>query len=462
MTKHHDKERIGKNITRRKFLEGSLSVAAAITIVPRHVLGGPGYVAPSDKLNIACVGVWGKGRSDIASVSTENIVALCDVDDNQMAKFKESIYEEEGGSDLFEKAHKYRDWRLMFDKETNIDAVTVTTPDHNHAIIAMNAIKRRKHVFVQKPLTQTIYEARKLAEAVQEYGVVSQMGNQGHAGEGGRLINEWIWDGAIGPVRKVYTWTNRPIWPQGIERPRTVMAKPPTVDWDVWLGPAPYRPYNDAYLPFSWRGWCDFGTGALGDMGAHIMDHPFWALKLGYPTSIEATCTEFNGESYPQSEVIRYQFPARGDMPPVEMTWFDGDNEPPRPQELEEERRMGDRDGGVLFIGDHGKLMCGCYGKNPRIIPEKKMQEYERPEKSIPRSPGIHEEWIAACKGGPPTTSNFEYAGRLTEVMLLGNIAMRMAYKRTPLQWDGPNMKVTNMPEADQFIHKLYRYGWKL
>jgi predicted dehydrogenase len=394
-------------------------------------------------------------------VSTENIVALCDVDDEQMGRFEESVSEEESGRELFAKAKKYRDFRKMLEIE-NLDAVTVSIPDHSHAAVAMMAIKMGKHAFVQKPLTHTIYEARKLAEAAREAKVVTQMGNQGHAGEGGRLINEWIWDGAIGAVREVHAWTNRPIWPQGIKRPSMVVSRPPTLDWEVWLGPAPYRPYHYAYAPFNWRGWCDFGTGAIGDMGAHILDHPFWALKLGHPTSVEATCSEFNDETYPLTSKIQYHFPARDEMPPVELTWFDGENVPPRPPELEEGRRMGDRGGGVVFIGDKGMLMCSTYGMNPRIIPETKMREYERPAKTIPRSPGIHEEWVAACKGGPATTSSFDYAGTLTEVMLLGNVANRMAHLNTPLEWDGENMKITNIPQANEYIHKLYRYGWRL
>ncbi|MEE9169587.1 MAG: Gfo/Idh/MocA family oxidoreductase [bacterium] len=451
----------GNKISRRRFLGGTAAAAAAFTIVPRHVLGGIGFTSPSDKLNIGCVGVWGKGRSDIISVSTENIVALCDVDDEQMGKFEESVSEEESGRELFAKAKKYRDFRKMLEIE-NLDALTISIPDHSHAAVAMMAIKMGKHAFVQKPLTHTIYEARKLAEAAREAKVVTQMGNQGHAGEGGRLINEWIWDGAIGAVREVHAWTNRPIWPQGIKRPSMVVSRPPTLDWEVWLGPAPYRPYHYAYAPFNWRGWRDFGTGAIGDMGAHILDHPFWALKLGHPTSVEATCSEFNDETYPLTSKIQYHFPARDEMPPVELTWFDGENVPPRPPELEEGRRMGDRGGGVVFIGDKGMLMCSTYGMNPRIIPETKMREYERPAKTIPRSPGIHEEWVAACKGGPATTSSFDYAGTLTEVMLLGIIAMRMAHLNTPLEWDGENMKITNIPEANEYIHKLYRYGWRL
>ena len=452
-----------KNISRRDFITRAAISTAVFSIVPRHVLGGPGFIAPSDKLNIACVGAWGKGRSDIMGVSSENIFAICDIDLAHLQRFKNSVQKEEGGEELWDKALKYQDFRKMLDEnKDSIDAVTVTVPDHSHAIIALSAIQLGKHVFVQKPLTHTIYEARKLTEAAREAKVVTQMGNQGHAGEGGRLINEWIWDGAIGPVREVHCWTNRPIWPQGIRSPKEVISKPPTINWDVWIGPAPYRAYHPAYAPFRWRGWCDFGVGALGDMAAHIMDHPYWALKLGYPTSVIAESSEFNGETYPVSCKVTYQFPARGDMPPVELTWHDGGRMPDRPDDLEPGRKMGDGDGGVLMIGDKGKLMHGTYGRNPRIIPETKMREYTRPPKTIPRSPGIHQEWVEACKGGPPTTSHFDYSGPLTETMLLGNLAIRMAHKNTALEWDGEKMEVTNMPEANEFLTKRYRYGWKV
>jgi predicted dehydrogenase len=466
MKDHESKSQDQKStFSRREFLGTAALATAAFTIVPRHVLGGAGYVPPSDKLNIACVGVGGKGRSDIASVGTENIVALCDVDDTQMAKTlklaKENV-ENPAYAEMLERATKYRDFRKMLEAEKSIDAVTVTTPDHTHAVIAMMAIQLGKHVFVQKPLTQTVYEARMLAKAAKEAKVVTQMGNQGHASEEGRLINEWVWDGAIGEVYEVHCWTNRPIWPQGIERPQEIPSVPSTLEWDVWIGPAPFRPYHPAYAPFSWRGWCDFGTGALGDMGAHIIDHPYWALKLEYPDTIQASSTQFNSETYPLASVVRFHFPARDKMPAVELTWYDGGMMPKRPEDLEEGRRMGDEDGGVLFVGKKGKLMCGCYGKSPRLVPETKMQAYKLPAKTIPRSPGIHEEWVAAIKSGAQTTSNFDYAAKLTETMLLGNIALRMADKNVILKYDSKNMTFPNLPEADQFLSREYRPGWSL
>jgi predicted dehydrogenase len=452
----------GTTVTRRKFLGTSAAAAAGLMIVPRHVLGGPGYKTPSDTLNIGCVGVGGKGTSDIWSVSTENVVALCDVDDTQMAQFLKHERNEPQFQPMYDKANKYMDYRLMLEKEKNIDAVTVTTPDHTHAVIAMLAIKMGKHVFVQKPLTHTVKESRILAKAAKEANIVSQMGNQGHAGEGARLINEWIWDGAVGDVREAHVWTNRPIWPQGIEAPTEIPSVPSTLDWNLWLGPAPFRPYHPAYCPFSWRGWWDFGTGALGDMGAHLMDQPFWALKLGLPQTVQASSTQFTKDSYPVAEVVTYEFPARGKMPPVTLTWYDGGLMPPRPPAIEEGRMMGDDGGGVLFVGNKGLLICSTYGKNPRIVPESKMQEYDRPEKTIPRSPGIHEEWVEAIKAGKKSTTDFSYSAVLTEVMLLANIAVRMQDRHTKLRYDGEKMQFTNLPDADQYLHKTYRPGWSL
>jgi predicted dehydrogenase len=449
-------------ISRREFLGTSATAAAGLMVIPRHVLGGPNHTAPSDKLNIGCVGVGGKGTSDIRSVSSENIVALCDVDDIQMAKFLKHERNNPQHQPMYDKAIKYRDFRIMLEKEKSLDAITVTTPDHTHAVIALMAIQMGKHTFVQKPLTHTIQEARILAEAAKKANVVTQMGNQGHAGEGARLINEWIWDGAIGDVREAHVWTNRPIWPQGIEAPKEIPSVPSTLDWNLWLGPAPFRPYHPAYCPFSWRGWWDFGTGALGDMGAHLMDQPYWALKLGYPLSVQASSTVFTKDSYPVAEIITYEFPARGDMPPVQLTWYDGGLTPPRPSELEQGRMMGDEGGGVLFIGDKGMLMCSTYGENPRLVPESKMREYNRPEKTIPRSPGIHEEWVEAIKAGKKSTTDFSYSAALTETMLLGNIAVLLQEHHTKLLWDGKKMEFTNLPEANQYIHKSYRPGWSL
>ncbi len=452
MPKKNNKSKATDGLTRREFIGKSAVAAATVMIVPRHVLGGNGYVAPSDKLNIAAIGVGGKGWSDIEEVNSENIYGLCDVDSEKLGK----------AAKKYKKAKTYKDFRVMLEEnKSSIDAVTISTPDHVHAPAAMMAMNLGMHVFCQKPLTHTVKEARLLAETAKKTGVVTQMGNQGHAGEGGRLINEWIWDGAIGEVREVHAWTNRPIWDQGIARPKETMAIPNSLDWHLWLGPAKFRSYHKLYHPFGWRGWWDFGTGALGDMGAHILDHPYWALKLTAPTSVHATSTPFNMDSFPMASIVRYEFPAREGMPPVKVIWYDGGLQPPRPEELEPGRKFGS-DGGVLFVGDKGKLMCGTYGRGPRIIPETKMREYKRPEKTIRRSPGIHQEWVEAIKGGPATTSHFEYAGALTEMMLLANIALRMQDKNNKLEWDSANLKFTNVDDANEFIDKDYHGGFSL
>jgi len=444
-----------KNFSRRDFIGGAVRLYAGFMIVPRYVLGGARHTAPSEKLNIAGIGVGGQGASDLGNVSSENIVALCDVD-----------WRHAGGTfRRYPNASKYRDFRKMLDKEDkNIDAVVVATPDHIHAPATMAAIKRGKHVYCEKPLTHSVYEARKIAEAAREHKVATQMGNQGQATESPRLMCEYIWDGAIGPVREVHVWTDRPLrglnavyWPQGVERPKEKPPVPETLDWDLWLGPAPWRPYHPAYLPFTWRGWWDFGTGALGDIGCHALSPVFKALKLGHPTSVDAACTLVNTETYPVASVVNYQFPARGDMPPVKLSWYDGGMRPRRPDELE--GQIGTN--GALFIGDKGKML------GERLIPEARRKEYGKPPKILPRSPGHHQEWIEACKGGQPAGSNFpDHAGILAEAVLLGNVALRPelqeAMNQTKLLWDGPNLKITNIPEANEFLRREYRQGWTL
>jgi predicted dehydrogenase len=446
-----------KNINRRQFLSGAAATAAVFTIVPRRVLGGPGHTPPSEKLNIAGIGVGGMGASNLRNVEGENIVALCDVDDKYAAK----TYSK------YPNARKYRDFRRMLEKQKDIEAVIIATPDHTHAVIAMEAIKAGKHVFCQKPLTHDIYEARSLTEAAREAKVITQMGIQGHSGEGIRLICEWIWDGAIGTVREVDAWSSLTYYPPGhaywsskcTSRPKTAPPVPPTLDWDLWLGPAKYRPYHPCYHPAVWRCWWDFGCGMLGDRGCHTLDAVFWALKLGHPITVEASSTNLNEETHPIASIVRYKFPARGNLPPLTLTWYDG-LKPPRPEELEEGRRMGHEEGGVLFKGDNGKLMCGVYGESPRLIPESKMKAYKQPAKTLPRVTGTHEQnWVRACKSGKPTGANFDYSGPLTEVVLLGNIAKRMDRK---LSWDGENMKVTNVPEANELVRLPYRNGWTL
>jgi predicted dehydrogenase len=437
---------------------GAAAAAAAFTVVPRHVLGGPRRVPPSEKVNIVGVGIGGQGGHDIDQLNSQNIVALCDVDWRHAA----------GTFRRYPNAKKYKDFRKMLDEEDkNIDGVVVGTPDHLHAIVSMAAIKRDKHVYCEKPLTHTVREAKLLAEAAREHGVATQMGNQGQASEETRLTCETIWDGAIGQVREVHIWTDRPLngidkwyWPQGIDRPEGEDPIPDTLDWDLWVGPAPMRPYkNRVYNPFVWRGWWDFGTGALGDIGCHSMDAAFRALKLEYPTSVEACCTLVNNETYPVASRVTYEFPARGDMAPMKLHWYDGGMKPPRPDELED-GRMWDTNG-KLYVGDKGKML-GC-----RLIPESRQQEYGKPPRKLERSPGHYQEWIDACKGGKPAGSNFpEHAGILAQVVLMGNIAIRPALKekllRTKLLWDAEQFKFTNMPEANQYLTKKYREGWAI
>jgi len=348
--------------------------------------------------------------------------------------------------------------------DKQIDAVTVTTPDHTHYPVAIKAIGMGKHAFVQKPMAHTIWEIRELTLAARKAKVATQMGIQGHSFEGVRLLQEWINDGAIGTVREIQAWTNKPVWPQAIGRPKDTPTVPSTLNWNQWVGTAPMRPYHPAYLPFTWRGWWDFGSCSLGDMGCHVLDHPVTALKLGYPTSVEAYSTPVNNETGPAASIIYYQFPARGALPPLKLTWHDGGIMPPRPKGLEPDRRMGDNEG-VLYIGDKGTIMCGCYCRSPRLIPETAMKAYKRPAKTLPRSPGHYKEWIAACKGGPKAGANFDHAGPLAEIVQLGNLAIRMNAlnkqngRNAALLWDGPAMKCTNVPEANRFVkNELRRY----
>jgi predicted dehydrogenase len=438
-----------KKITRRDFMGGA-AAATAFTIVPRHVLGGPGRAAPSEKLNIAGIGVGGQGGGDLRNVSSENIVALCDVDWRHAA----------GTFKRYPKAKKYWDFRKMLEKENKrIDAVVVATPDHMHAVATMMAIKMGKHVYCEKPLAHDIYEVRKVTEAAREAGVATQLGNQGQASPGTRLVCEFIWDGAIGPVREVHSWCNRPISPRGIDRPIETQPVPSTLNWDLWLGTAPWRPHHSCYLPFSWRGWWDFGTGVLGDIGCHQFAPIFRSLKLGYPTSVEACSSGVNSETAPLASMVRYQFPARGDMPPVKLTWYDGGLMPARPKELEDGLRMGGADDN-LYVGDKGKML------GHRLIPQSRSNEYGKPPEILSRSPGHHKEWILACKGGPPAGSNFNVSGPMAEVVLLGNIAVRMGKKLyekgLKLYYDGPKMKITNLAEANKYIRREYREGWTL
>jgi len=435
-------------LSRRSFM-GTAAAVAAFTVVPRHVLGGARSVPPSEKLNIAGIGIGGRGEGDLDECRSENIVALCDVDEKHAGRvFKK-----------YPNAKKWTDFRKMLDEQKDIDAVVIATPDHLHAVVSMAAIKRGKHVYCEKPLAHCIWECRQVTLAARAAKVATQLGNQGQASEGNRLVSEIIWDGAIGTVREVHAWCNRYISPRGIDRPKDTLPVPATLNWDLWLGPAKSRPYHPAYLPFSWRGWWDFGTGVLGDIGCHQLDSVFRALKLGYPTTIEACSSGVNTETAPLSSLVRYEFPAREGMPPLTLTWYDGGLMPQRPPELEEGRKFGEADDN-LFVGDKGKML------GYRLIPEARMKEYGKPPQKIARSPGHHKEWINACKGGPAARANFDWAGPLTEAVLVGNIALKMEKqlyeKGLKLHYDGPKMEVTNLPEANKYIRDEYREGWSL
>ena len=497
-----------RRLTRRKFLADSSRVALGATILPRRILGGRGYQAPSDTLNVAIVGVGGMGMSNAEALISQNIVALCDVDfgyvDRSLAdRLKEK--DKDGKprpeppkvQEQFGKAKRYADFREMLEKQKDIEGIVVATPDHLHAVIAKAAMDLGKHVYVQKPLTWSVHEARVLRETAARTKVVTQMGNQGHSGDDARLINEWIAAGLIGPVREVHIWTNRPIWPQGIPRPMAAPAPvagaapaprswgqrainettaaamagdfpvPDGLRWDLYLGPvAEDIPYHPIYHPFNWRGWIDFGVGALGDMGAHLMDHPYWALGLTYPTSVESTSTPFGGPrakpaTYPLAMTAHYEFPARGDLPPVKLSWYDGGLMPPRPDVLPDDLAL-NREGGVIFVGQKGILMHETYGSKPRLFPDALMQQTASVPQTLPRIGMSHElNWVGACKGNGKATSPFEYAGALTECMLLGIVALRTGQGRKIL-YDSATAQVTNIPEANQYLTREYRAGWSV
>ena len=436
---------------RRNFIKNSALTLSAFTVIPRHVLGGKGFTAPSSKLNMACIGVGGKGRGDVKGVSSENIVALCDVDQKRA--------QETFGA--YPDARRYEDFREMFDKETDIDAVTISTPDHTHAAATMEALKRGMHVYTQKPLTRTIAESRELETTARKKGVATQMGNQGHSKEGPRIVNELIWQGAIGTVRKVHCWTDRPIWPQGIKnRPESTPPVPSHLNWDLWLGPAPYREYHPDYLPFKWRAWWDFGCGALGDMGCHIIDFPFWALKLNAPTSVEGYSSPVYEETAPVASMVTYNFKSGLDGNDVELIWYDGGLKPTVPKGLKSDTGIWNSIGCTLFEGDEGKLVYGYVKPKPVLLKNGKEVDYELPKEIIPRSPGHYEEWINECKGSDQRAmSNFDYAGPLNETVLLGNVALRTGQK---IQWDAKKMKVTNVRAANKYINEDYRRGWSL
>jgi predicted dehydrogenase len=474
-----------KGVTRRHFFFGALAGAVPVAgFGSSPSLKFMGYKSFNEKLNIGTVGAGGKAASDIRGCSTENIVALTDVDEVRAAPmFK-----------LYEKATKYKDFRQMLDKEDkNIDAVIVTIPDFMHGTAAMWAMERGKHVYCQKPLTHTIWEARALAQGAAKYKVATQMGNQGYSNDGTRRCAEMIWAGEIGNVTEVHAWTNRPVWPQGIATLPKEMPVPSTLDWDLWLGIANMRPYSPDYCPFSWRGWFDFGCGALGDMACHILGAANMALMLDAPTSVECVHQEGkNSYTYPTKSVIRFDFPARGTMPPVKVFWYSACEKPPfRPAGIPEDEILGDLprqrpanrprptpppqdanakldakvsrlishgSNGSLFVGDKGYITTGTYGENTRLVPDERMKDYKFPPELLTRSPGHYRDWIRACKGGTPACSNFSVSAPFTEWVLLGAMSLHFDGK---LEWDREKMKVTNVSEANQLLKPKFRKGWQ-
>ncbi len=475
------KKRSASTISRGQFLRQTTLTAAGFMIIPRHVMGN-GFIAPSDKLNIAGIGVGGKGASDLMEFAKSpfvNIVSLCDVDDRQAKDARKR----------YPKASYYRDFREMLDKEkNNIDACSISTPDHTHAVATIAAMQLGKHVYTQKPLTHNIYEARQLTEAAKRYKVITQMGNQGGSGDGVRKAQEMFQAGLIGDVVEAHAWTNRPVWPQGIPTPTGKFDVPAELDWDLWLGPASFIEYNPAYLPFNWRGWWAFGTGALGDMACHIMDPIFRILPIRYPDSAECSVATIwkemwndtpNLDACPPASIIHLNYPRTDGKGNLRVSWHDGGLLPERPQELLPEEAFGNWDGGVLIVGAKGKMLIDCYGANPRLLPTIRMKEFDHVP-TLPRVPeGHYLQWVNACRAGygnATTSSPFEYAGPFTESILMGNLAIRSWMLKNPklkgwedkylgrkkLLWDAANMKITNFDEANQFVKREYRSGWKI
>ncbi len=458
------------SFSRRLFLTAAAGTLAIGCATPSSMktrrrtvsLKRSGYVSPNEKLNVAGVGVGGKGRSDIGNCDTENIVALCDVDWRRAS----------GSFKRFPDAKKYKDFRKMLDEVKEIDAVTVSTADHTHAVIALRCMEQGKHVYVQKPLTHTVNEARVLRQKAQEYNVATQMGNQGNGGDPVRYICEMVWDGKIGEVNEVHAWTNRPIWPQGIPNALPPQEVPDDLNWEMWLGPAPYRPYNEDYVPFKWRGWWDYGTGALGDMGCHIFNPCNRALRLYAPISVECThVKDLNDQTYPTESIIKYQFPAREAFPPLTVYWYDGNLKPPKPEGVASDVDPSKQQSGSFFVGDKGILSMETHGDNPMYILDGKLvNDYEAPMPLIPRIPKLPNDggkdrqqkldWIHACKGGPPAGSNFDYSGPLTEWVLLGNIALK--FPNQELRWDSERMRFTNNQEANKWIEWPHREPYEL
>jgi predicted dehydrogenase len=441
---------INNGISRRNFLKGA-AATGAFFIVPSKVVSGLGYTAPSDKLNIAGIGVGSKGAVNLGNMKSENIVALADID----WKYSENVFK------TYPQAKRYKDFRKMLDEMGNsIDAVVIATPDHTHAVCALACMQLGKHVYVQKPLTHSVYESRVLLDASRKYKVVTQMGNEGHSNDAVAEVCEWIWSGAIGEVTAVDAWTDRPIWPQNLVRPEPGMWVPEYIDWDLFIGPAPMRPYHSAYHPWNWRGWWDFGTGALGDMGCHVLDVVASAMKVSQPTAIQASSSAFNSESAPESSIVRYEFPERAKtgkikMPPLKVTWYDGGLLPARPDDLPDGVELGTGRNGVVFHGTKGDIACGNYGEQYRLLPEAKFKNLPKPAATERRVKTSHEmDFVRACKESPASRvlpkSNFEYACPLNDMVVMGNLAIRLKSLQKKLHWDGVNMQISNLADNDE------------
>lgn len=463
-------------LNRRQFLATAATAAAAISVVPRHVLGGARFVAPSEKVNVAIVGCGGQGRTNARALfQLKDVQIIASADPQEEFSLESFYYRGKGGrlpvtaeiekhysaSTPNYKVAQYEDFREMLEKEKAIDAVLCATPDHLHAYVCVRSMRLGKHVYCEKPLTHNVWESKLVAKIAKETGVATQLGNQGHSSEGIRQTCEWIWDGAIGDVREVHAWTTASRWNQ-----KFISGRPPEepmpkgVKWDLWIGPRQVRPYSSCYSPVTWRDYWDFGTAPIGDFFCHNFDPACWALDLKTPEWIEAFgAGGVDKEIAPVGSLYTFQFGARGKMPPVRFTWYDGGLMPPRPEGLEPDDQLGANGNGILFIGDKGMLTCPGWAGDPRLLPGTRMDQYKRPAKTLARSKGHHRDWIDACKGGPPASGNFEYGSVLSEIGLIGMVALRT---RKKIYWDGVSLKATNAPEADAFIKESYRPGWEL
>jgi predicted dehydrogenase len=446
---------MSQSISRRRFLGGTGAAVASFMIVPRHVVGAGPETPPSGRLNVACIGVGGRGRDNLEGMKPQNVVGLCDVDDNRLAAAKAK----------FPQAKTHPDFRKLLDQlDQAIDAVVVSTPDHTHAVAALAAIKRGKHVYCEKPLAHSVAEVRALMKAAAEHKVVTQLGNQGHSFGSIRSFCEWVWDGAIGNVHTVHAVTSARNSHLGrLAALQEQHPVPPTLDWDLWLGPAPFRRYHPLYQPGSWRGWSPFGCGSIGDWVCHVVDPVFWALDLGAPATVQAQAKDFDpvqhADTFPLGVIVTYEFPARANRGPVKLVWHDGTEKPPRPADMEGDDKTPDT--GAIVMGDKGTIVYGSHGAGGvRLIPDAKMNQYKQPAKTLPRVKGHYEDWFQAIKGGTKAGSDFSYGGPLTEIALVGVVAMRFLGQK--LEWDSPNQRFTNVREANRFVQPAFRDGWTL